>query len=42
VLSGERYQREGDELLRSGLYVELGPWGYHFLFCRRQRSARGA
>jgi glycosidase len=42
ALSGERYQREGDELLRSGLYVELGPWGYHFLFCRRQRSTSDA
>jgi glycosidase len=41
AFSDKRYQREGDELLRSGLYVELGPWGYHFLFCRRQRSASG-
>jgi hypothetical protein len=34
--SGERYEREGEELLRSGLYVDLGPWGYHFFHCLRQ------
>jgi hypothetical protein len=42
VFSGARYEREGDELMRSGLYVELRPWGYHFLFCRRQHAASGA
>jgi Alpha amylase, catalytic domain len=39
AFSGARYEREGDELVRSGLYVELRPWGYHFLFCRRQHTA---
>jgi len=28
-LSGATYQREGDEILRGGLYVELGPWNSH-------------
>ncbi len=30
-LSGEAFDRNGDELLDSGLYVNLLPWGYHFL-----------
>lgn len=30
-LSGESFDRNGDELLDSGLYVNLPPWGYHFL-----------
>lgn len=42
AFSGGRYEREGDELMRPGLYVELGPWGYHFLSCRRQHAASGA
>jgi hypothetical protein len=28
-LSGATYQREGDEILPAGLYVELGPWNSH-------------
>jgi hypothetical protein len=35
VFSGTKYERLGDELVRSGLYVELGPWGYHFFACGR-------
>ncbi len=31
VLSGERYERDGTELAREGLYVELPPWGLHVL-----------
>jgi glycosidase len=31
ALSGERYQRAGDELQDLGLYVELPPWGCHLL-----------
>jgi hypothetical protein len=31
VLSGEAYEREGDELLDPGLYVALAPWGFHLL-----------
>ena len=30
-LSGVTYQRSGDELRSSGLYIDLGPWSYHFL-----------
>jgi glycosidase len=28
-LSGERYERSGDELRDAGLYVDLGPWKCH-------------
>ncbi len=30
-LSGVTYQRSGDEVRSSGLYVDLGPWDQHFL-----------
>ena len=30
VLSGDVYDRSGDEMRDSGLYVDLGPWGFHF------------
>jgi hypothetical protein len=34
LLSGETYQYSGDEMLDRGLYVDLGPWHYHFFrFC---------
>jgi glycosidase len=33
VFFGTTYERDGDELVSSGLYVELGPWGYHFFEC---------
>jgi len=32
VLSGETFDRNGDEMRDPGLYVDLGPWGFHF-FC---------
>jgi glycosidase len=35
TLSGATYERDGDEMLSSGLYVELGPWNYHFFRCQR-------
>jgi hypothetical protein len=35
VLSGATYEREGDEMLSPGLYVELAPWNYHFFQCLR-------
>ena len=38
MFSGEQYERQGDELARSGLYVGLGPWGYHFLCCSRRQG----
>jgi 1,4-alpha-glucan branching enzyme len=31
VLSDETYERSGDEMRDTGLYVQLGPWQYHFL-----------
>jgi len=30
-LSGTVYERSGDELQSSGLYVDLAPWDYHLL-----------
>jgi hypothetical protein len=34
-LAGDVYERDGDEMLSSGLYVDLQPWSYHFLWlCR--------
>jgi hypothetical protein len=30
-ISGEVYDRGGDDMSENGLYVELGPWGFHFL-----------
>ncbi len=30
VLSGETYDRSGDDMRDNGLYVDLGPWKYHF------------
>jgi hypothetical protein len=29
-ISGVSYVRSGDAMRSSGLYVDLGPWGYHF------------
>ena len=37
-LSGEDYERSGDDMLSSGLYVDLGPWGYHFFRCSRMKA----
>lgn len=31
VLAGVSFERDGNEMLSLGLYVELRPWGYHFL-----------
>lgn len=36
VMSGEAYDRSGDEIRDAGLYVDLGPWKYH-LFQARAR-----
>ena len=33
ALSGATFERNGDEMLSPGLYVELGPWNYHFFRC---------
>jgi hypothetical protein len=32
ALSGETYDRNGDEMRDPGLYVDLKPWNYHFLW----------
>jgi hypothetical protein len=34
ALSEVSYDRDADEMAVSGLYVELGPWNYHFFKCR--------
>jgi hypothetical protein len=33
-LSNSGYDRDGNDLLSHGLYVELGPWGCHFFQCK--------
>jgi len=38
-LSGATYQRDGDEILLGGLYVELGPWNSHVLEWARPNPA---
>jgi hypothetical protein len=38
VFSGATYEREGDEIVSPGLYVELGPWNYHVFWCLRRRK----
>ena len=35
LLSGAVYERDDAEFLSPGLYVELGPWNYHFFQCLR-------
>jgi hypothetical protein len=37
VLTGATYERDGDEMRSSGLYVDLAPWCYHFFRCFRTR-----
>ena len=37
TLSGATYERDGDEMHLPGLYVDLAPWGYHFLRCTRTK-----
>ena len=31
VMSGERYDRDGDEMIDQGLDVDLEAWQFHFL-----------
>ena len=33
MLAGGTYERDGNEMGFPGLYVELGPWNYHFFQC---------
>ena len=42
AFSGATYEREGDEMRSPGLYVELGPWGYHFLRMSHYKQDRGS
>jgi hypothetical protein len=35
ALSGAIYERDADEMVSPGLYVELGPWSFHFFHCRQ-------
>jgi hypothetical protein len=35
TLSDAVYERGGDEIMNDGLYVELGPWHFHFFRCER-------
>jgi hypothetical protein len=39
LLSEAFYERNGDELRSPGLYVELGPWNFHFLQCLHTKNA---
>jgi hypothetical protein len=38
VLSDTTYERDGDEMVSPGLYVELGPWNFHLFQCLRTNS----
>ena len=38
ALSGVIYERDADEMLSPGLYVELGAWSYHFFQCRQPKG----
>jgi hypothetical protein len=35
VLSDATYERDGDEMLLPGLFVDLAPWKYHLFQCLR-------
>jgi glycosidase len=39
ALSNASYERDGDEMASSGLYVDLKPWNYSLFECRRVGSA---
>ena len=41
-LSGVTYERSNDDLLSSGLYVDLPPWGFHFFECRGRTEVHSA
>jgi hypothetical protein len=38
VLSGAIYERDAEQMVSPGLYVELGPWSFHFFHCRQASS----
>ena len=33
-LTGVEYRRNGSQMMKTGLYVDLEPWGYHFFHCQ--------
>ncbi len=35
TVSEATYERDGNEMVSPGLYLELGPWNYHFFQCQR-------
>ena len=35
ALSGAIYERDAEQMVSPGLYVELGPWSFHFFHCRQ-------
>jgi hypothetical protein len=37
LLSDVTFERDGDEMRAPGLYVDLGPWEYHFVRCFHAR-----
>ena len=37
--NAKTYNRSGDEMQSTGLYVELPPWGYHVFKCSRRKQA---
>jgi glycosidase len=37
TFSAAAYERDGDEMLSPGLYVELAPWSYHLFQCLPKR-----
>ena len=38
LLSGATYERDGNEMVSPGLYVDLGPWNCHFFQCVRKEK----
>ena len=40
AFSGATYDRDGDEMLGPGLYVELGPWNFNLFECGSLRHPR--
>jgi hypothetical protein len=37
AFSGTSYERSGKDMVSPGLYVELGPWNYHFFHCLQNK-----
>ncbi len=41
VLNNNVFERDGDEMHLSGLYVDLPAWRFHFLHCQLNQNSRG-